>query len=140
MCRSAFRTWGGPVCADAVRVFLKGLAAADEQANGIEAFHTAFGGVLQLRSRLLLMYERFEQALAHSLAEESKAGHPAPRLVAAQVISLFQLVTSEEARERVASAPADEPRNALNAWIDESAVLLAEGLAGYGIRTSASAS
>ncbi|MEV5479025.1 TetR/AcrR family transcriptional regulator [Streptomyces sp. NPDC002387] len=127
---------------DAVRVFLKDLAAADEHANGIEAFHTAFGGVPQLRARLLLMYERFEQALAHVLAEESEsgAGHPAPRLVAAQLISLFRLVTSEEARERVASASADERLNALNAWIDESAALLAEGLAGYGIRTSASAS
>lgn len=123
---------------EAVRGFLKELAGDDEQAAGIEAFHSAFGAVPQLRSRMLLMYERFEEALAQVLAEESDAGagHPAPRLTAAQLVSLFRLITSDEARERIGARPATERRAALLEWIDESADLLAHGLASYGIRAT----
>jgi AcrR family transcriptional regulator len=122
---------------DAVRAFLKDLARQDgDDAGGIESFHAAFGTVPQLRARILLMYERFEESLAVVLAAETGAGNeqPAPRLVAAQLVSLLRLLTSEEARVHITHRPAGERGQALAEWIDASADLLAQGLSGFAVR------
>jgi AcrR family transcriptional regulator len=127
----------GQSALEAMRGFLKALARMDgEDAGGIEGFHTAYGAVPQLHARLLLMFERFEAALARVLAEESgeEATAPAPRLAAAQLVSLLRLITSEEARERIVSRPARERMDALMEWIDASADLLAAGLGRYAVR------
>lgn len=121
---------------EAMRAFLIDLAGDDETASGIDTFHKIFGGVPQLHSRMLLMYERFENALAEVLAAETgtAANAPEPRLVAAQLVSLLRFTTSEEARERITSFPAKDRGTALRAWIDDSVSLLASGLASYGAR------
>lgn len=128
---------------EAVRAFLRDLARQDAAAGGVEAFHAAYGEVPQLHARMLLMYERFEQALAAVLAAEAEAEaetdadaavgapRPGPRLAAAQLVSLLRLITSDEARASIAARPPGERGAALLAWIDESADLLARGLADY---------
>jgi len=131
---------------EAMRAFLKDLAAQDESASGVETFHAAYGSVPQLHSRMLLMFERFEQALAVRLAAEAAEtgatgatngpSDPAPRLAAAQLVSLLRLITTEEARAYIASQPEAERGRALREWIDQSADLLAGGLADYAVRAS----
>lgn len=126
----------GTSALEAMRSFLKDLAHQDETASGVESFHAAYGDVPQLHSRMLLMYERFEQALAARLAADTAAAatDPAPRLAAAQLVSLLRLTTSDEAREHIASRPKAQRGRALLAWIDQSADLLAAGLADYAIK------
>lgn len=126
---------------EAVRAFLRGLALRGEghgaaPGEGVEGFHAAFGGVPQLHARLLLMFERYEEALAALLAAETGVApdHPVPRLAAAQLVSVLRLITSDEARERIGARPEEERGTALLEWIDASADLVAEGLAGYAVR------
>jgi AcrR family transcriptional regulator len=128
---------------EAMRSFLKDLAAQDESASGVETFHAAYGSVPQLHSRMLLMFEHFEQAVAAQLDAETGPAHgpadPAPRLAAAQLVSLLRLTTSEEARAYIASQAEAERGRALREWIDRSADLLAGGLAGYAVRAAGAA-
>jgi AcrR family transcriptional regulator len=128
---------------EAMRSFLKDLAAQDESASGVETFHAAYGSVPQLHSRMLLMFEHFEQALAAQLAAEAAAAHgpadPAPRLAAAQLVSLLRLITSEQARAYIASQAEAERGRALREWIDRSADLLAGGLADYAVSAGGAA-
>jgi AcrR family transcriptional regulator len=123
---------------EAMRSFLKEQAGRDESASGLEAFHAAYGSVPQLHSRMLLMFERFEEALAAQLAAETGPVdgelHPAPRLAAAQLVSLLRLITTEQARAYVGSQAEAERGRALREWIDRSADLLADGLADYAVR------
>jgi AcrR family transcriptional regulator len=127
----------GTAALDAVREFLKDLARrGDEAASGVESFHAAFGEIPQLHARMLLMYEHYEEALTRVLAEETgvEPTHPAPRVAAAQLVSLLRLITTAEARARIAARPKRQRRAALLAWIDESADLVAGGLANYAVR------
>ncbi|MDI5967029.1 TetR family transcriptional regulator [Streptomyces sp. SL13] len=127
----------GASALEGMRAFLAELAASADDVHGLEGFHTTFGEVPALRSRLLVMFERFEEALAGLLAEETGAtgDDPTPRLVAAQLVSLLRLITSQEVRRRVDARPAAERRAALLRCVDDSAALLSGGLAGYAIRT-----
>ncbi|WP_329138716.1 hypothetical protein OG552_31455 [Streptomyces sp. NBC_01476] len=72
------------------------------------------------------------------LAAETGAGpsDPLARLVAAQLISLLRLLTSQEARRAVGSRPEAERRAAPAEWIDTSAELVGGGLKGYAVRLS----
>lgn len=126
----------GTTALDAMRSFLEGLASGDESAAGVESFHAAYGDVPQLRSRMLVMFEHFEQALAAQLAAETDAAptDPLPRLAAAQLVSLLRLTTTEEAREYVASRPKNRRGEALLGWINQSADLLAAGLSDYAVK------
>jgi AcrR family transcriptional regulator len=129
---------------EAMRSFLKDLAAQDESASGVETFHAAYGSVPQLHSRMLVMFEHFEEALAAQLAAEAgSAGNPsadpAPRLAAAQLVSLLRLITSEQARAYLASRAEAERGRALREWIDRSADLLAGGLADYAVSAAGAA-
>jgi hypothetical protein len=90
------------------------------------------------------MFEHFEEALAAQLAAEAgPAGNPsadpAPRLAAAQLVSLLRLITSEQARAYLASQAEAERGRALREWIDRSADLLAGGLADYAVRAAGAA-
>jgi AcrR family transcriptional regulator len=121
---------------DAVRDFIVDLARRDGQAGGLEAFHAAFGNVPQLHSRMLVMFEGYEEALAEVLAEETgvPSDDPRPRFAAAQLVSLLRLITSPAARAHVGSRTAGQRGRALESWIDETADLLGRGLADYDVR------
>lgn len=126
---------------DAVRDFITDLARRDGQAGGLEDFHASFGDVPQLHSRMLVMFESYEEALAEVLAEETgvPSDDPRPRAAAAQLVSLLRLITSPMARAYVNSRTAGQRGQALRSWIHETADMLAQGLADYDIRTGPSA-
>ncbi|NEA41531.1 TetR/AcrR family transcriptional regulator [Streptomyces sp. SID11385] len=133
---------------DAVRDFLKDLARQGEGARGVEEFHLAFGSDPHLRPRLLVMYERFEDALTAALAAETgTAGSgQAARLAAVQLVALLRLLTGPETRAALDLAPSTDPgsgpgpeearERALLSWIDEAAAFLAAGIGGYGARAT----
>jgi AcrR family transcriptional regulator len=120
---------------EAVRSYLRGRAALDA-GEGMAAFHQAFGDVPQLRARMLLMFERFEEALAVLLAEETgtRAEDPEPRLAAAQLVSLVRLLASPEARRYVADRGPSDAGAAVGQWIDATVDVVAAGLAEYAVR------
>ncbi|MFI5888411.1 TetR/AcrR family transcriptional regulator [Streptomyces sp. NPDC051554] len=125
----------GQSALDAVRQFLHQLAGLDG-GSGLEGFHRAFGGVPALRSRMLLLFERYELALTPVLAAEAGTppDDPGARIAAAQLISLLRLITSPQAREWVNDRPTQEHAAALRQWITDCADLLAGGLANYAVR------
>ena len=102
----------------------------------IEGFRRTVEGHATLQSRLRRMWERYEEALAELLASETGAApyDPEPRMVAAQLISLFRLLTSEQVRTYVRShAPRERPR-ALEEWMRTSLKLVGEGVRRYAVR------
>ncbi|WP_328580426.1 TetR/AcrR family transcriptional regulator [Streptomyces sp. NBC_00370] len=119
----------------AVRDFLQDLARQDG-GSGLEGYHQAVGRVASLHARLLLLFERYEIALAPVLAEETGVapGDPRARLAATQLIGLLRLITSPEILERVKASPEAERTDTLIRWIGEAAEHLGQGLADYAIR------
>ncbi|MFD5626654.1 TetR/AcrR family transcriptional regulator [Streptomyces sp. NPDC127072] len=119
----------------AVRDFLQQLARRDG-GSGLEGYHQAVGQVASLHSRLLLLFERYENALAPVLAEETGAapGDPRAYLAATQLIGLLRLITSPEMLERVQASPEAERTDTLVHWIGEIADHLGQGLAEYAVR------
>ncbi|ASY35258.1 MULTISPECIES: TetR/AcrR family transcriptional regulator [Streptomyces] len=131
---------------DAVRDFLKDLARQGEGARGVEEFHIAFGSDPHLRPRLLVMYERFEDALTTALAAETGApgAGQSARLVAVQLVALLRLLTGPETRAALglahdadaADSPDEVRERVLLGWIDDAAAFLAAGIGQYGPRTA----
>lgn len=91
-------------------------------------------GVLQ--SRMRLMWEHFEVALAELLADETKLGRhlPEPRVAAAQLILIYRLLASEDVLKSVRSSPKSKQRSAFTAWLTVSLRLVGDGLGDYARR------
>jgi AcrR family transcriptional regulator len=89
-----------------------------------------------LRSRLRLMWERFEDAVAAYLAEETGAGRHAvaPRVAAAQLILVFRLLASADVLAYIRSHPKRRQTAAFNAWLADSLELVGDGIADYAPR------
>ncbi len=72
--------------------------------EGIEGFHRGYGGSAALHSRLLRMWEDYEEQITAALAAEaSTAPTPAMRLQAIQIVGILRSLTSPEVRAAVAS-------------------------------------
>jgi len=102
----------------------------------IEGLRRSFQGNTSLQGRLTLMWERYEIALAQLLRVETNTtdDDPTPRLVAAQLISLFRLLTSEELRKYLHSHPAKARRRVLATWVESALTLVGGGIKRYGAR------
>ena len=71
--------------------------------EGIEGFHRGYGGSAALHSRLLRMWEDYEEHITAALAAEaSTAPTPAMRLQAIQIVGILRSLTSPEVRAAVA--------------------------------------
>lgn len=125
----------GQSALEAVRRYLHGRADGDAD-EGVGAFHRSFGDVPQLRSRMLVMFERFEESLTELLAAETGVPptDPSARLAAAQLVSLLRLLTSPEARHYARERGEAHRAAAVAEWIDASSSLVAAGLGGYAVR------
>ena len=77
--------------------------------DGIEGFHRGYGGSPALHTRLLRMWEEYEDRVTAVLAAESGAPPaPATRLRAIGLVGILRSLTSPEMRAAVASrAPRD---------------------------------
>jgi AcrR family transcriptional regulator len=100
---------------------------AEERSNPIEglgSFARLIGDNATLHSRLQVMWERWEQAVAEVLAEErgGAAHHPEVRIRAALLVAPFRVLTSSDVRNQ-AEVAADVSR-----WLDQSFDLIASGL------------
>jgi AcrR family transcriptional regulator len=89
-----------------------------------------------LQSRMRLMWERFEDALAVQLAGEAGEDRhaPRPRVAAAELILIFRLGASEEILRYVRSHPKDSQHAAVRDWVDVSLGLVGEGIGDYARR------
>jgi AcrR family transcriptional regulator len=125
---------------DSVRQFLLAMVCVPDQhvARHFDGFQRSIAGNATLQGRLTLMWERYEIALAEVIRQE--AGHgphdPSPRLVAAQIISLFRLLASEEVHAFIQSQPGEHGR-ALVGWVNSALDMVGGGIQNYAIRPPA---
>jgi AcrR family transcriptional regulator len=89
-----------------------------------------------VQSRLRLMWERYEEALAVLLATETGAPphDPRPRMAAAQLIAVFRLLGSDDVRKYVRSHPAKEQKLALETWLGDTLESVGKGVRRYAVR------
>jgi AcrR family transcriptional regulator len=84
--------------------------------EGIEGFHRGYGGSPALRSRLLRMWEDYEQQITAALAAEDgsvsagdpSAPAPAIRLQAIQLVGILRTLTYPEVRDAIAGLSAQD--------------------------------
>jgi AcrR family transcriptional regulator len=104
--------------------------------NALESLRATVGDSAVLQSRMRLMWERFELALAQELAEETgvDAHAPQPRVAAAQLISVFRLLGSDEVLTYLHKRPKSRRRAAFDEWLTVSLTLVGHGIADYARR------
>ncbi|WP_052376500.1 TetR/AcrR family transcriptional regulator, partial [Chondromyces apiculatus] len=128
----------GASALDAVRALIDQLLALSRKrfaSEALEGFRRTVDSPV-LQARLRLMWDRYEEALAELLAEETAAPphDPHPRLAAAQIISVLRLLGSEDVRAHVRAHRPREQQAALQSWLHASFALLGDGLRHYATR------
>jgi hypothetical protein len=83
-----------------------------------------------------LMWERFEEAVAAYLEEETgESRHaPAPRVAAAQLVLVFRLVASPDVLAHIRSHPKRRQSAAFAQWLERSVGMVGGGIGGYARR------
>jgi hypothetical protein len=117
------------------------LAAHDPPAvTGLDRLRRIVGDSAVLKARMRLMWEHFEDALAVVLAEEAGDDRhaPRPRVAAAQLVLVFRLMASEDLLEYVLAHPEPARPGALDAWLELSLRLVADGIDSFAPRAAAS--
>ncbi|HUC26020.1 MAG TPA: helix-turn-helix domain-containing protein [Streptosporangiaceae bacterium] len=86
--------------------------------DGIEGFHRGYGDSAALHSRLLRMWEQYEDAITAVLtAEASGEPDPAARLQAIRLIGILRTLTSPELRIAIADLAPDESLAYVCDWL-----------------------
>lgn len=115
------------------------LAAHDPPAvTGLDRLRRIVGESAVLKARMRLMWEHFEDALAVVLAEEAGDDRhaPRPRVAAAQLVLVFRLMASEDLLEYVLAHPEPARPAALDAWLELSLRLVADGIDSFAPRAA----
>jgi AcrR family transcriptional regulator len=124
---------------DAMAGLLRELmtASGPRAVAGLDRLVRMVGDNAVLRSRMRLMWERFEDAVAACLAEETgEASHaPAPRVAAAQLVLVFRLLASADVLAYIRAQPKRKQSSAFTHWLDESVRLVGGGIADYARRS-----
>ena len=102
----------------------------------LERLHRTVNASPTLRSRMTLMWDQFEQALADALAEETGEGPHAPRpsVAAAQLILIFRMTASERFLHYLRARSEPTERAALEEWLAVTVELIGGGIADYAPR------
>jgi AcrR family transcriptional regulator len=89
-----------------------------------------------LRSRMRLMWERFEEAIAAVLAEETgeQPHAPRPRVAAAQIIVVFRTMSTPDVMAYLRSHPKAQRRKAFDHWLTVATEMVGQGIADYARR------
>jgi AcrR family transcriptional regulator len=123
---------------DAMASLLRELMSASgpRAVAGLDRLLHMVGDNAVLRSRMRLMWERFEDAVAAYLAEETGEHEhsPVPRVAAAQLVLVFRLLASADVLAYLRSQPKRKQSAAFTHWLDESVRVVGEGIAEYAPR------
>jgi AcrR family transcriptional regulator len=94
------------------------------------------GDSVVLQSRMRLMWERFEVALAAELARElgTEAFEPAPRIAAAQLVLVFRMTASPEVLAYVRAHAKSRQRAAFTRWLDALVEMIGGGIGEFARR------
>jgi AcrR family transcriptional regulator len=100
--------------------------------DGMERWEQAVGNtpaVAALRRRL---YEQWEIAIARVLADEANEARPTPRtrLLAAELVAIVRVTSSDEVRDFVLHHPSHDRRAAYKQWLEQASGLVSRGLSG----------
>ncbi|HWN36645.1 MAG TPA: TetR family transcriptional regulator [Pseudonocardia sp.] len=108
-----------------------------EVVTELATWRRMMGDSAVLQSRMRLLWERFEDALAAALAEEAgrERYNPVSRVAAAQLILIFRLGVSEEILDYAQAHPSEGQRAAVQDWVDVSLALVGGGLGEYARRS-----
>jgi AcrR family transcriptional regulator len=117
--RPAAVTPGQAIAATLISLLRDGPQTA---AEGIEGFHRGYGGSPALHTRLLRMWEEYEDRITSVLAAEAGTGPgggatPAMRLQAISLVGILRGLTSPEMRAAVAGQPAAESIGYVCDWV-----------------------
>jgi AcrR family transcriptional regulator len=120
---------------DAMAALIRELMAeaGGDVVADLRRWRQMMGDSAVLRSRMRLMWERFEEALAERLAEEAgQTRHaPAPRVAAAQLVLVFRLMCSDEVLGYLREYPTRRQTAALTEWLGAATALVGHGIGGY---------
>lgn len=121
---------------DAMGGLLRELMSASgpRAVAGLDRLLRLVGDNAGLRSRMRLMWERFEDAVAQYLAAETGQGGPVPRIVAAELVMVFRLLAAEDTQAYLRSFAKRRQAAAFAEWMDESLRLVGDGIADYARR------
>jgi AcrR family transcriptional regulator len=86
--------------------------------DGIEGFHRGYASSPGLHSRLLRMWEEYEDAITAALAAEAgTAPTPATRLQAIGLVGILRTLTSPELRAAISGLPPGDSLAYVNDWL-----------------------
>lgn len=123
---------------DAMGGLLRELMSASgpRAVAGLDRLLRMVGDNAGLRSRMRFMWEKFEDAVAQTLAEETGEPErgPGPRVVAATLIMVFRLLASADVQAHLRSFPKRKQAAAFTDWLNRSLALAGDGIAGYAPR------
>jgi AcrR family transcriptional regulator len=102
----------------------------------LERLHRTVGDSAGLKSRMRLMWERFELAVAAELAGETgEPPHsPRPRIAAAQLVLIYRTMASPEVMAYVRARPKTRQRQAFSEWLTVAREMTGEGIGDYARR------
>ena len=94
------------------------------------------GDSVVLQSRMRLMWERFEMAIAGELARElgTEAFEPAPRIAAAQLVLVFRMMASPDVLAYVRAHARSRQRAAFTRWLDALVEMVGGGMGEFARR------
>jgi AcrR family transcriptional regulator len=123
---------------DAVVDMLSGTMTASTigPVTELERLHRTVGDNAGLQSRMRLMWERFERAVAAELAEEAgEPSHsPRPLIAAAQIVIVYRTMASPEVMSYIRSHPEAEQAEAFGRWLSVAREMVGEGISDYARR------
>jgi AcrR family transcriptional regulator len=104
----------------------------------LERLHRTIGDNAGLRARMLLMWDRFELAVAAELAEETGEPPyaPQPRIAAAQLVTIYRTMASPEVMAYLRARPKTQRRKAFSDWLHVARELTGAGIGDYARRTA----
>ncbi len=102
----------------------------------LERLHRTIGDSAVLHSRMRLMWERFERAVAAELATETgEPPHaPQPRIAAAHLVTIYRTMASPEVMAYLRSHPKTQQRKAFGDWLSVAREMTGAGIGNYARR------
>jgi AcrR family transcriptional regulator len=104
--------------------------------NDLDRVLRTVGDSTVLQSRMRLMWERFEEAIATELATETgDSPHaPQPRIAAAQIIVVYRTMSTPEVMTYLRSHPKNQQRKAFHHWLTVATEMVGQGISAYARR------